>query len=146
MLFFVCWKKKNIISDLSWVFEGPRLFWPQNCPALRSEQFGGQKSLGPSKKLQKSPMVCFARIKNNLPHDKNEEYILKVNRDVPGVSTLKKDYRFSRPQSGCHLLIKKNSIWPGIIKLFPARESLVSDILAGDGNTANLFYSVRTQC
>jgi hypothetical protein len=32
--------------------------------------------------------------------------------------------------------------WPGIIKLFPARESLVSGVLAGDGKIANLFYSV----
>jgi hypothetical protein len=30
----------------------------------------------------------------------------------------------------------------GIIKFFPARESLVSDIPAGDGKTRNLFYSV----
>jgi hypothetical protein len=30
----------------------------------------------------------------------------------------------------------------GIIKLFPARESLVSDIPAGDGKTANLFFTV----
>jgi hypothetical protein len=30
----------------------------------------------------------------------------------------------------------------GIIKLFPARESLVSDISAGDGKTVNLFYTV----
>ncbi len=30
----------------------------------------------------------------------------------------------------------------GIFKLFPARESLVSDIPAGDGKTVNLFYSV----
>ncbi len=29
------------------------------------------------------------------------------------------------------------------LKLFPARESLFSDILAGDGKIANLFYSVR---
>jgi hypothetical protein len=32
--------------------------------------------------------------------------------------------------------------WLGIIKLFPARESLVSDIPAGDGKIANIFYSV----
>jgi hypothetical protein len=31
----------------------------------------------------------------------------------------------------------------GIIKLFPPRESLVSDIPAGDGNITNLFYSVQ---
>ncbi len=46
----------------------------------------------------------------------------------------KKDQRFPLP----------NSPWPGIIKLFPARESLVGDIPAGDGKTANLFYSVVT--
>jgi hypothetical protein len=34
------------------------------------------------------------------------------------------------------------SIWPGIIKLFPARESLVSDIPAEDRKITNLFYSV----
>ncbi len=38
--------------------------------------------------------------------------------------------------------VKKNGTWPVIIKLFPARENLVSDIPAGDGKTANLFYSV----
>ncbi len=33
--------------------------------------------------------------------------------------------------------------WKGIIKLFPAGESLVSDIQAGDGKIANhFFYSV----
>jgi hypothetical protein len=41
---------------------------------------------------------------------------------------------------GCHL---PNSPWPGIIKLFQARESLVSDIPAGDGKTLTFFYSVR---
>ncbi len=46
---------------------------------------------------------------------------------------------YSRPERGCHL---PNSTWPGIVKLFPARESLVSDILAGERKTANLFYSV----
>jgi hypothetical protein len=30
----------------------------------------------------------------------------------------------------------------GIIKLFLSRESLISDIPAGDGKMANLFYSV----
>ncbi len=36
-----------------------------------------------------------------------------------------------------------NSPWPEIIKFFPARESLVSDIPAGDGKT--FFYSVLSQ-
>jgi hypothetical protein len=31
---------------------------------------------------------------------------------------------------------------PGIIKLFPARESLDSDIPAGDRKLDNLFYNV----
>ncbi len=37
------------------------------------------------------------------------------------------------PQPGCHL----------IIYLFPPRESLVSDISAGEGKTANLFLQCR---
>ncbi len=44
-------------------------------------------------------------------------------------------------QPGCHL---PNSPWPGKIKLFPARESLVNDIPARDGKTVNFFYSVPT--
>jgi hypothetical protein len=32
-------------------------------------------------------------------------------------------------------------LWPGIIKLFPAREWLESDIPAGDRKIDNLFYS-----
>ncbi len=51
----------------------------------------------------------------------------------------KKFQQFSRPQSGCHL---PNSPWPGIIKFFQARKSLVSDIPPGVGKIANLFYSV----
>ncbi len=33
-----------------------------------------------------------------------------------------------------------NSPWPKMIKLFPDRESLDSDILAEDGEIATLFY------
>ncbi len=50
--------------------------------------------------------------------------------------TVKNGYRFSRPQPGCHF---PNSPWPGIIKLFPARESFVSDVPAGDGKITNIF-------
>ncbi len=50
-----------------------------------------------------------------------------------------KSQRFSRPQPGCHL---PNSPRPGNIILFPAGESLVSDIPAGDGKTANIFFTV----
>jgi hypothetical protein len=58
---------------------------------------------------------------------------------MPYIYTVKKGYRFSRPQPGCHV---PNSTWPRIIKLFPPRESLVSGIPAGDGQIINLFYSV----
>jgi hypothetical protein len=34
------------------------------------------------------------------------------------------------------------NLWPGIIKLFPARDSLVSYIPVGDGKIANFCYSV----
>jgi hypothetical protein len=36
-----------------------------------------------------------------------------------------------------------NSPWPRIIKLFPAMDSLVSDIPAGDGKIVNLFLQCR---
>ncbi len=55
---------------------------------------------------------------------------------VGGGCTVKKGQRFSSPQQGCHL---PNSPWRGIIKIFPARASLVSDILAGDCKIVNLF-------
>ncbi len=61
--------------------------------------------------------------------------ILGLNT-VPFLYTVKKGYRFSQPQLGCHL---PNSPWPGKIQIFPARESLVSDFPAGDGKTANLY-------
>jgi hypothetical protein len=51
----------------------------------------------------------------------------------------KKSLPFSRPQPGYHLT---NSAWSGKIKLFPARESLVRDIPARDGNMANLYFTV----
>jgi hypothetical protein len=53
--------------------------------------------------------------------------------------TVKRGYKFSRPQAGCHLT---NSPRPEIIKFFPAIESCVSDIPAGEEKIDNLFYSV----
>ncbi len=50
--------------------------------------------------------------------------------------TVKKVNEFPVPQAGCHL---PNSSWTGIIKLFPSRDSLVSDIPPGDGKMPNLF-------
>ncbi len=48
---------------------------------------------------------------------------------------------FPSPAAGRHL---PNFPWPGKIKLFTARESLVpvSDIPAGDRKIVDLFYSV----
>jgi hypothetical protein len=37
--------------------------------AVRSGQFGGQKVLASSKNPSKSPIMCFAGVKNYLPHD-----------------------------------------------------------------------------
>ncbi len=53
----------------------------------------------------------------------------------------KKDEQFSCPQLGCHL---PNSPWAGIIKLFPARKSLISDTpRLGTGKSLTFFYSVE---
>ncbi len=60
---------------------------------------------------------------------------------APILHTVKKGQWFSGPQPGCHL--PNSPCLAGIIKLFPPRESLVSDIPAGDRKTADLFYSVR---
>jgi hypothetical protein len=51
-----------------------------------------------------------------------KEVKLKGGRNQRGRRKVhcKKGCRFYRPQTGCHL---PNSPWPGIIKLFPARES-----------------------
>ncbi len=54
--------------------------------------------------------------------------------------TIKKVFRYSCPQPGCHL---PNSPRAGTIELFLPRGCLVSDIPAGDGNITNLFYSAR---
>jgi hypothetical protein len=43
---------------------------------------------------------------------------------------LKEGYLFSRLRPGCHL---PDSPWSGIIKIFPARGNLVSDIPSGEG-------------
>jgi|688.fasta_scaffold2500220_1 hypothetical protein len=88
------------------------------CMALQG--IGGEWELLPAK-------TGVVNIQNNI-------FIPSLS---PSLYTVKKVNVPSRP--GCHLL---NSPWVGIIKFFPARESLVSDTPAGDGKIANLFYSV----
>ncbi len=56
--------------------------------------------------------------------------------------TVKKGKQLSRTQPWCPL---PNSPWAGIIKFFPARESLVSDIPAGDGKTDNFFLQCTVE-
>jgi hypothetical protein len=68
-------------------------------------------------------------------HSANTVYKILNEINTP-IIHCKKDYQFSRPQPGCHI---PNSPWPGIIKFFRARESLVSDIPAGEGKIADLF-------
>jgi hypothetical protein len=53
---------------------------------------------------------------------------------TPKHYTVKEGYRFSRPQQ-----VSNQTHLRGIIKFFPARESLVGDIPAGDGKIVNLF-------
>jgi len=58
---------------------------------------------------------------------------------MPSAYTVNKGLPFSRPHPGCH---KPNSPGLGIINLFPARESLVSDIPAGRGKWQTIFYTI----
>jgi|LakMenEpi03Aug12_release.lakeMendotaPanAssembly.Ray.scaffolds.fasta_scaffold901291_2 hypothetical protein len=55
--------------------------------------------------------------------------------------TVKKAYRYSRPQSAVGMSITNlpKSPWAEIIKLFPLRETLVSDIPAEDRNIEKFF-------
>jgi hypothetical protein len=53
----------------------------------------------------------------------------------------KKRFDVSLPPAGMSL----TKPWAGIIKFFPIRESLVSDIPAGDGKNDNLFYSAGSE-
>jgi hypothetical protein len=55
---------------------------------------------------------------------------------IPQYLNCKKRLAVFTSLPGCHL---PNSPWPGKIKLFPTRESLVSNIPAGVGKTLNLF-------
>jgi hypothetical protein len=67
-------------------------------------------------------------------------FFLQRKRTWQRLYTVKKGLRFSRPQPGCHL---PNSPWPGMIKLFPVRESLVNDVPAGEGKIAGLFLNKK---
>jgi hypothetical protein len=67
--------------------------------------------------------VCFSHIKRRGGQGiKNPRWLNQGNLvqgynipTPPGLYTVKKGYRFSRPQPGCHL---PNPSWPGIIKSF----------------------------
>jgi hypothetical protein len=72
----------------------------------------------------------------NSEHNSTSTRIVLALSRTHSTCTVKKGLPFSCPQPGCHL---PNSPWTGIIKLFPSRESLVSDIQAGDGKIVHLF-------
>jgi hypothetical protein len=61
----------------------------------------------------------------------------RQTKDVVGNCTVKKVIYFPSPAR----IAGPNSLWWRIIKLFLARESLVSDIPAGDGKIGNLFLT-----
>jgi hypothetical protein len=89
--------------------------------------------LGTGKSLTFFTVYCTSRPSTSSNLCKNSDFLGCLNRVL---YTVKKGYRHSRPQPGCHL---PNSPWAGITKLLPPRKSLVGDIPAGDGNVANLF-------
>jgi hypothetical protein len=63
--------EKHVIGYFSSFFERALTFLAQNLPSavLRQDKLKVEKVFAPSKTISKSPIMCFARIKNNLPHD-----------------------------------------------------------------------------
>ena len=59
-----CMLANHIVGDYSRFFVGPRLFLPQNCPLMRSGQFGEQKCLGP---FEIRSNLCIIRFSNVRP-------------------------------------------------------------------------------
>ncbi len=99
------------------LFSKPNTFWP-----LRPCGSGGDSRL--------SHCASLAQVDSIEAGTQPELYNFLLNK----TTTLKKGQQFSRHQPGCHL---PNSPWQGLIKLFLPRESLVSDVPAGKGKTAN---------
>jgi hypothetical protein len=71
-------------------------------------------------------------------HSTNSPHIGTIPTLNPSY-TVKKVADFPVPRRDC---TDQTLPWRGIILVFPARESLVSDILARDGKTTHLFYGV----
>ncbi len=69
--------------------------------------------------------------------------LCQVRKSAPALLTLhcKKGYRFSRPQPEVTYQTVPCSALNTVIKLFPSRESLVSDIPAGEGKML-IFFTV----
>jgi hypothetical protein len=63
--------------------------------------------------------------------------------DMNDVSPVHCKKRFAILLSPAGMYVTNQTLpWPEIIQLFPARESLVSDIQAEDGKIGNLFFTV----
>jgi hypothetical protein len=71
--------------------------------------------------------------------NRGSKHGLMVANDRLKVYTVKKGYRFSRPQPGCHTL---NSPWPGIINLFRSGRIWLVTSRLGTEKSLTFFYSV----
>jgi hypothetical protein len=73
-----------------------------------------------------------------LPHSKSSIFSLSTIHCKKSLATFPSPAGMSLTKLSLGVILQ-NSPWVGIIKLFQPRESLVSDIPAGDENGANLF-------
>jgi hypothetical protein len=81
----------------------------------------------------------FSSNKDTLPL-KIRSHPIYICKRGGNLYTVKKGYPVPSP-AGMSL----TKVWPGIIKLFPARESLVIDIPAEDGKNDNLFLHCKSR-
>ncbi len=135
-------KWQNFAVNLKNLTAGCRADGPPPCEPFAWAVAGGETLaplLGPltlqtlaAKAHHSSPLLTRPAVSRTLKHTRK-----KMHKSVHCKKRLA-----VFPPPGCHL---PNSPWPGRIKLFPARESLVCDITAGDGKLANLFLQCRTR-
>ncbi len=126
-----CWQRACLLRQLS-LGSNPDIYQTYNTGNISK---GVANTLKSAKKIFKKKFHQFFLQLTSKPLPPLSLFSVVISQPVH----CKKGQRFSRPQPGCHL---PKSPRTGIIKLFPAREGLVSDIPAGDRKTANFLYSV----